>query len=381
MNSIWINAGPEDIAAILEQVSRYGEYSPFTKPDQQPLEQNFFPEPTIDVPASFPAWVENLQGPLSQFVTGNQPALFGESSPDQKTAAGYAQMRDMSLGLMSLVWVPYMEFAASIRGQAARCATKRDDESIAAVIPDQKGKTQTLKVDLDKMRAGSFRSRPKTDQNFPQSWTQESNTWKQLLSAAPQNPVLAQDLQLPNNKRKIADALGVEIEIQGADSSALQLAEWAEMLEGTGPVPDEQATQQRDQQKRQMAAQAVAAIAPGQTPPPLPEEPPILASSVPIDVDTDDHVIHALEMFYVLNSPEGQKVKKESPEKWQDGKIHMLAHVAAAKAKGLMIPPPLGGPPPMPALPPRPSTPPSYSTLSASCTASLMPPGNFAARR
>jgi hypothetical protein len=349
---IWVNAGPDEIAAILEQISRYGEYSPFTKPDGLPLEQNFFPEPTIEVPASFPAWVENLQGPLSQFVTGNQPALFGEAAPDQKTAAGYAQMRDMSLGLMALVWVPYMEFASSIRGQAALCAKNREGDSITAVVSDQKNKAQTVSVDLGKMRDGGFICRPKTDQNFPQSWTQESNTWKQLLAAAPTNPVLAMDLQLPNNKRKIVEALAIDIEIQGADSSALQLSEWSEMRGNGGPVPDDEATAQRDQQRQQMAQQAAAELGAGAQLPPLPKLPPILVSSVPIDSDTDDHVTHALEMFYILNSPEGQQVKKEQPEVWQDGKIHMLAHVAVAKAKGLVIPPPLGGAPAMPMIPP-----------------------------
>jgi hypothetical protein len=52
-------------------------------------------------------------------------------------------------------------------------------------------------------------------------------------------------------------------------------------------------------------------------------------------------------MFRILNSPDGQKIKSQKPLVWDDGKLHMLAHVQAAKMKGLIIPPPLGGPPPM----------------------------------
>lgn len=352
---VWINTGPEEIQAILEQEARYGRFHPFVKPDGQPLEDNFFPEPSIDVPASFPAWVENLQGPLSQFVTGNSPALFGQQMEDQKTAHGYEQARDQSLGLMALVWVPYLEFAAGIRGQAARCAAKREAK-IAAVITDAKGKQQTLNVDTAAMRGG-FLCTPVIDQNFPESWTEVSNKWMAMLQAAPTNPLIAKNLMLPDNLVAMRDAIGLKnFVIEGADSRDLQLAEWAKMQGGSGPVPDLQATQQRDQQKQQAASRAVATLAPSQEPPPLPQEPPIQASSVPIDPETDDHIVHALEMFRILNSPEGQKIKAVNELIWQDGKIHMLAHVAAAQVKGLMIPPPLGSAPPM--LPPGKGTPP-----------------------
>lgn len=355
---IWMNAGPDDIAAIIEQFARYGEYSPFEAKTGQPLEDNFFAEPSIDVPVSATAWMQNLQGPLSQFVTGNSPALFGQQMEDQKTATGYAQARDQSLGLMALVWVPYIEFAASIRGQAARCASKRDAETISAVVPDAKGQQQTLSVNVQAMQAGGFLSTPITDQNFPESWTETSNTWKALLAAAPTNPMLAENLQLPDNLVALKDAIGLKgFVLQGADSRDLQLAEWAEMQRGGGPVIDQEATQQRDMQKTQAAQQAVDQVAPGQQAPPLPQEPSVLTSTVPISINTDDHVVHALEMFRILNSPEGQKVKQATKPVWDDGELHMMAHVAAAQAKGLIIPPPLGGAPPMPALPPKPGAP------------------------
>lgn len=352
---IWLDASPDDIAAILEQVARYGEYSPFEAKTGQPLENSFFPEPAIDVPVSAPAWMQNLQGPLSQFVTGNSTALFGDADKDQKTAQGYAQMRDASLGLMAIVWVPYTGFAASINGQAARCAAKRDTDQISAVVPDAKGKDQTLSIDVATMHAGGFLSTAITDQSFPESHTEKENKWMGMLQAAPTNPLIAQNLQLPDNLVGLLDAVGLDdFVLQGADSRDLQLSEWAVMQKGQGPVIDQEATQARDQQKQQMAEQAIAQVAPGQQAPPLPQEPPIMASTVPIDPETDDHVVHALEMFRILNSPEGQKVKQQSPPVWQDGKIHMMAHVAAAQAKGLVIPPPLGGPPPMPAMPPKP---------------------------
>jgi hypothetical protein len=51
-------------------------------------------------------------------------------------------------------------------------------------------------------------------------------------------------------------------------------------------------------------------------------------------------------MFRILNSPDGQQLKAKKPEVWQDGKIHYLAHIAAAQQKGFILPPPLAAPPP-----------------------------------
>lgn len=347
---IHVNCSAEELAAILEQVARYGEYSAFQNQNPgQPLENNFYPEPQINMPEGFKDWIENLQGPLSEFVTGNSPAMIGQEMADNKTAKGYAQARDMALGLMALVWVPYLEFAASIRGQAARCAAKRDTAKISAVIPAENGKSQTLDVDVAVMGAGGFLCTVDTDQGFPESQTETSNTWKQLKQASLADPDLAEDFKLPENQSAFREAVGLENFVNRTDDSReLQLNEWTRMQQGEGPVVDQEATQQRDMQKQQQAQQAVDQLAPGQKAPPLPEEPPILTSTVPIDPETDDHVVHALEMFRILNSPEGQKIKAQSQPVWQDGKIHMMAHVAAALGKGLIVPPPLGGAPPMP---------------------------------
>ena len=352
-----VNCSAEELSALLEQTARYGEYSPFTNPSPaSPLENNFYPEPQINMPEGFQAWIENLQGPLSEFVTGNSPAMIGQEMADNKTAQGYAQARDMALGLMALVWVPFLQYASSINGQAARCASKRDSPKISAVVPGENGKSQTLDIDVDTLSSGGFVFTVDTDQGFPESQTETSNTWKQLKQAAMADPDLAEDFKLPENQAAFREAVGLEDFVNRSDDSRdLQLAEWSKIQQGEGPVVDQEATQQRDQQKQQMAQQAVDQLAPGQQAPPLPEEPPVMGSTVPIDPITDDHVVHALEMFRILNSPEGQKIKAQALPIWQDGKLHMMAHVAAAQAKGLIIPPPLGGAPPMP--PPVPGAP------------------------
>ena len=138
--------------------------------------------------------------------------------------------------------------------------------------------------------------------------------------------------------------------------------EWAEMQKGEGPEQDNDAMQQREQQRNQQLTQAAAQL--GKQPqelPPLPQQQPILKSSIPVD-DSEDHVNEAMECSRILNSPEGQKIKRtqdmgdgrKGADIWLDLKLHMNAHVAAGKAKNFMFPPPIEGPPPPPMPMPKP---------------------------
>lgn len=365
--SLWADIDETEFAAIKEQLAQYGQIRPKKRPTGEPLENSFFPEPTSEPPAFLAEWLENLQGNLAQLFSGNQPALFGGNMEDQKTARGYQMARDQSLGLLALVWVPYQTFAAKIHEQAAKIASNRD-KPFAALVDGKNGKQETLQIDPGIMQGG-FTCSAITDQSFPESWSTKSQTWKSLLEAAPANPLLAQNLQLPDNLVGLRDAIGLsEFVIEGADSRDKQLEEWALMQKGEGVEQDQEATAQRDQSRQQQATQLAETVAPGhgQVIPPPPELPPIMKSSIPIDPETDDHVAEGMECFRILNSPEGLKIKA-TPDMgdgrngmliWQDLKAHFMAHVAAGQAKGLMFPPPVGGPPPMLGLPPKPGLPP-----------------------
>jgi len=353
----FLNVGVESMPAILEQFSRWGEYSSMQPANGLPLSDNIFQESHLDVPASFPAWVQNLQGPLSQFITGNQPALFGANMEDQKTAAGYAQARDMSLGLMAIVWVPYLEFASTVRWQAARLAAQREQsqlhqgKTISAVLPTKDKKSKTVDIDVGVLKRGGFLSSAITDQNFPESYTATSNKWLGLFQAAPTNPIALQVFQEPDNLVALKDATGLDIVIKGAAARDKQLAEWDEMQAGDGPIPDLQATDERDQQKQQAAQQATETLAPGTPAPPLPEEPPIETSSVPIRL-ADDHIEEARTCVRILNDSKTLEMLTDAPDVVHDLELHLVAHLTKAQSSGIQIPPDLLGiVPPLPAPP------------------------------
>jgi hypothetical protein len=360
-----LDCSAESLKAIAEQFSQYGEFGAMQSQNGQPIGNNIFQEQQIDMPASFQPWMTNLQGPLAQFMTGNQPSLFGGDMEDQKTASAYAQAKQMATGLMAIVWVPYLEFAAGINWQAARLAAQREEETISAVLNQKDGKTKTIDIDVGVLKRGGFLCSAVTDQSFPESHTDIANKWMGLLAAAPTNPVAAQVFMEPDNLVALVDATGLDITISGAAARDKQMAEWDEMQAGDGPIPDVQATLAAEQQKQQAAQQAVEQIAPGMPAPPLPPEPIQLTSSVPIRL-ADDHIEEARTCVRILNEPKTLEmavgggplnpVTKEpmGPDIVQDLELHLTAHLTKAQNSGIMIPPDLLGiipPPPMPMLP------------------------------
>jgi hypothetical protein len=279
----------------------------------------------------------------------------GANMEDQKTASAYAQAKNSAQGLMAIAWVPYIEFASGIRWQAARLAGRRDQDKISAVLPDKEDKTKTIDIDVSVLKRGGFLCSPITDQNFPESHTDQAAKWLGIFQAVPTNPVAQMVFLEPDNLVALKDAFGLDIVIKGAAARDKQLAEWELMQAEDGPIPDLQATQQRDQAKQQQATQAVQAIAPGMTPPPLPEEPPLQASGVPTRL-ADDHIEEARTCVRILNDSKTLEMLTTRQEVVHDLELHLIEHLTKAQAGGIVIPPDLAGiipplMPPMGALP------------------------------
>jgi hypothetical protein len=357
----FLNVNAEEMAAIIEQFSRWGEYSAMQPQNGGNLNENVFQESHFDVPASYPEWVQNLQGQLPQMALNIQPAMFGGNMDDQKTAKAYAQAKDMSLGVMSIVWVPYIEFHSGIAWQAARLAGQRDDTKISAVLPLKDGKSKTVDIDASVLKRGGYLCSAVSDTSFPESPADKSNKWLGIYQAAEANPqgISAQILAQPDNAVGLKDAIGLDLVMPGAQARDRQLAEWDLMQPqkgGDGPIPDEAAAQAQDQAKQQQAQQMVATVAPGQQAPPIPPSPEVKKASVPIRVGDDD-IEHARTCRRILESDEvWELINSAAPqlEVVEDLVLHMQDHLMRAQKSGIMIPPDLAGiiPPLPPMLPP-----------------------------
>lgn len=380
----WINIQPESLAALMQQFARYGEYHPYDSPNGLPLEQNIFQEQQIDVPASMLPWITNLQATLPQQIANIQPAMFGGNMDDQKTAKAYAQAKDMSLGVMAIVWVPFLEFKAGIVWQAARLSAERENTEISVPIQQKNGRDKVISLDTSILGRGGFICKPVTDQNFPESHTDIANKWVALLQAAPTNAVIAQLFTEPDNLVELKDAIGIKLVIKGARARDKQLAEWEMMQADEGPVPDVAATQAKQKQVDQ-AAQQAAAVVGAQLPPPPPvqvEE----TSSVEIRL-ADDHIEEARTCVRILNDPKTLEMLNDERAPFvKDLELHLIAHLKKAQSSGIAIPPDLAGIiPPLPAIPPIPGaaapgavpgtpTPTPKPAAGESAIAPLLPP-------
>jgi hypothetical protein len=343
------------MGAITEQFSRWGEYTAINPENGMGLEQNIFQKTPFDVPASMLPWMTNLQATLPQMLANIQPAMFGGNMEDQKTAKAYAQAKDMSLGVMAMVWVPYLEFKAGICWQAARLAAKREQTKFSVVLPQDNGKDKTVSIDTSVLGRGGFLCKPVSDQNFPESHTDIANKWISLFQVVPQNPVAQLLFQEPDNLAAFKDATGLELVIKGAAARDKQLAEWEEMQAGDGPIPDLAATEQKQQAKQQAAQQVVNAVQPGAQAPEVPPEPAEEQSSVPIRM-ADDHIEEARTCVRVLNDAKTLEMLTSRPEVVHDLEIHLVAHLKKAQSSGIVIPPDLAAILP-PAAPPIPGAP------------------------
>jgi hypothetical protein len=83
------------------------------KPGQSLAAGFFQPEPA-EVPPDLAEHAADLMGPVSQFLTGACPSLFGGAMAGNDTAAGYSMARDQAMGRIGLVWRCMKFFHADI---------------------------------------------------------------------------------------------------------------------------------------------------------------------------------------------------------------------------------------------------------------------------
>lgn len=312
----WVDENGVDIDALQEQASEPGAHYPLqNRQPMEPAANMFYTEEAAEFPAAYMQFMENLQGPLAQFLTGQLPALFGGNMEDQKTAHGYAQARDQALGLLALNWLPFKKFYANVMQQAVRCAAagRQDEDKIAVQMPDD---DEPLTVEIANLQGNTICT-PETDENFPESFTQKSNKYFALIQQAESNPVLAAELDTPENIELFSKMTGMpELKMKSKPSVDKQWKEIAE-LQKTVPVPDKSAMIQEVQQSQ--ATGVPLQIDPATMP---------MKSSIDPDPEVDDSAIHYQTCWDWLNSTDGIRASTKNPDGYANVRFHMLQHKA-----------------------------------------------------
>lgn len=262
--SRYVQGEEQDLDAITDQKAAPYTYRSKKARNGQALEADFHQEPDPNIPTTLWSRTLFLMGQLAQFILAAQPALFGESMPDQKTASGYAQARAQAMGQQGIPWMAVQRLFATIYYQAAKCALRDNPDSGEIVVPNKNGTTGTYQ--LSKLK-GNFGAYPDQDSSFPESTSAKRANLTQVLTLAMQSPQIgAQILGSPDNWEEFKEMLGTpELVIPEAQARNKQLAEIEKLLRES-PIPgDPQAIQQAEIAH---AADTVVATQTGQPPPP-----------------------------------------------------------------------------------------------------------------
>ena len=130
-----IYADPQvlDFDALANQTAEPAAHYPARSRPGQPLAAGFFQPAPAQVPPDLVRHQQDLMGPVSQFLTGLFPAVFGGEMENVKTASGYAMARDQALGRLGLVWRRLKTFYADVMLLSVDCFRKNRPED--AEIP------------------------------------------------------------------------------------------------------------------------------------------------------------------------------------------------------------------------------------------------------
>ena len=318
-----------NIDGLNKQAERPGGSRKMMVPKGTTAEQNFFETTPVNPSAQLIDYAENLRGPIAQFAAGTQPAAFGAEMPDQKTASGYAQAKSMALGQMAIVWKPYTSWYTREMTRAVKLASSGQDEIKANLAPERPGaKPESVRILPGELSGMSFTN--DSDENFPETWTEKSNKFMNLLQMGGD---LADDMleKSPSNWYFAKQMIGLQ------ELTLPQEALWEKVLSDIAELENEPPTPD----PTQMPQQALPGIG----------QPPVQAPLVsPIKIDTDyltgdDFQICFNAVKDWVNSSKGREVKTSNPVWYQNVRLYGLQYkqqaAAQAQANQPVVPPDL----------------------------------------
>jgi hypothetical protein len=270
--STWVNCEDQEYDAIVNQ--RADPYAIRQKKvaNNGRMSDQFFREPNPELPATFVEFMQDLQGPLPQFMLAAPPALFGAAMEDQKTASGYAQARAQAMGQQGLIFSKLQKMDAVMYYQAALSAAKNPQDTRTIMIPGGNGQTAT--VSMEKISKGNFKAYPAGDSNLPESTAAKRATIEKVLTLLGPTPLFGQITAVPKNMREFLDMEGLE-EISVPEAEAYDREMFIiEQLLKSAPIPPDPAAQDQAMIDHAAAAVKVTQTMPGTPVPPPPQLPP-----------------------------------------------------------------------------------------------------------
>ena len=348
-----IYADPQvlDFDALANQTAEPAAHYPARSRPGQPLAAGFFQPAPAQVPPDLVRHQQELMGPVSQFLTGLFPAVFGGEMESQKTASGYAMARDQALGRLGLVWRRLKTFYSDVMLLSVDCFRKNRPEDAEIPVLGPGGEFESRWIRLADLK-GNIQAHPEADETFPRLKSQQRAVVQQLMASS--DPLIQQALADPANVGFVKGVLGLsELVVPGEDSRNKQLRE-IDLLLGGAPLPVAQASacgvssegggmgNEDDYGEGHSSARGGSysegnagydLSASAETSNHLQKghrlKPVLLEPSVPIDLLFDNHVVELEECRRWANSDAGQMARIENPAGFANVKAHAEAHLRA----------------------------------------------------
>ena len=317
-----IYADPQvlDFDALSNQTAEPAAHYPARSRPGQPLAAGFFQPAPAQVPPDLVRHQQELMGPVSQFLTGLFPAVFGGEMDNVKTATGYAMARDQALGRLGLVWRRLKQFYCDMMLLSVDCFRKNRPEDAEIPILGPGGEFESRWIRLADLK-GNIQAYPESDETFPRLKSQQRGVVQQLMASS--DPLIQQALADPANIGFVKSVLGLsDLVVPGEDSRNKQLRE-IDLLLHSAPSTSSRHSgcRLRRRQRRTQHRCGTQASKPVQR--------TCLLPSVPVDLLFDNHVVELEECRRWANSDAGQIARIENPAGFANVRAHAEAHLRA----------------------------------------------------
>ncbi len=304
-----------DFDALQSQTAEPGVHYPARAKPGQSLAAGFFQPEPAEVPPDLAEHAANLMGPVSQFLTGAFPALFGGAMAGNDTASGYSMARDQAMGRIGLVWRRMKFFHADIMLLAVDCFRRNRPHDVEVTLLGAGAAFESKWIRLADLKGNLF-SYPETDEQYPTLWSQQRAVLLQLLGSP--DPQMQAVLAHPENTALIKRLIGLEeFVIPDEESRTKQYREISQLVAEHPLVhrQDVTAAVAPDLAANAAAAGSDAGI-----------DAEIILPSILPDEFADNHAVELEICMRWFSSDAGQVAKIEAPLGYANVRAHALFH-------------------------------------------------------
>jgi hypothetical protein len=300
--------------ALETQTAEPGAHYPARAKPGQPLAAGFFQPAPAQIPPDLTEHAANLMGPVSQFLTGAFPALFGGAMENNDTASGYAMARDQAMGRIGLVWRQMKFFHADVLLLAVDCFRRNRPQDVEMTLLGAGAAFESKWIRLADLKGNLF-AYPETDEQYPTMWSQQRAVLMQLLGSS--DPQMQAVLGNPENMGVVKRLIGLEeLVIPDEESRTKQYREIAQLVTQAPVVYSSGGGAYGMQDQNQTAGE-------------------VMLPSILPDAFADKHAVELEVCKRWLSSDAGQVAKADMPAGYANVRAHAMLHQRYLEAQNV----------------------------------------------